>query len=71
MKWEQSVKVETAEYICFVKRIDGVVTEKTLESELIRCENCAYYKGDHQYCENDYWAVDRGHCNWAERKKEE
>ena len=42
MKWEQKVKVETVEYICWVKRIDGVVAQKQLVSELIRCKDCKY-----------------------------
>lgn len=42
MKWEQKVKVETAEYICWVKRIDGVVAQKQLVSELIRCKDCKH-----------------------------
>lgn len=43
MKYEQKVQVETQEYICFVKRIDGVVAQKNLVSELIRCKDCKFY----------------------------
>lgn len=50
MKYEQKVQVETSEYICLVKRIDGVVAQKTLESELIRCKDCKYNNG--------------GRCGW-------
>lgn len=42
MKYEQKVQVETQEYICWVKRIDGVVAQKQLVSELIRCKDCKY-----------------------------
>ena len=47
MKYEQKVQVETQEYICFVKRIDGVVAQKNLVSELIRCKDCKYFELDH------------------------
>lgn len=38
--------------------------------ELLRCKDCTHYRGDHEYCENDMFAVESGFCNWAERKKE-
>lgn len=69
MKWEQSVEVETVEYICFVKKINGVITQKIPERELIRCQDCKHYNGDHSYCENDFWALEHGYCNWAEREE--
>ena len=43
MKYEQKVQIEMSEYICLVKRIDGVVAQKTLEQELIRCKDCKHY----------------------------
>ena len=43
MKYEQTVQIETSEYICLVKRIDGVVAQKTLEQELIRCKDCKWF----------------------------
>ena len=70
MKYEQTVQVELQEYICMVKRIDGVVAQKALEQELIRCKDCTYYRGDHEYCVNDMFAIENGFCNWAERKEE-
>ena len=42
MKYEQTVQVELQEYICMVKRIDGVVAQKALEQELIRCKDCKH-----------------------------
>jgi len=74
MKYEQTVQVELQEYICMVKRIDGVVAQKALEQELIRCKNCKYYDSEHEVCcvyisyrlakdANDY-------CSDAERKEE-
>ena len=42
MKYEQTVQIETSEYICLVKRIDGVVAQKVMESELIRCKDCKH-----------------------------
>lgn len=38
--------------------------------ELIRCKDCTYYRGDHEYCRNDMFAIESGFCNWAERKEE-
>lgn len=37
---------------------------------LIRCKECIYYRGDHEYCVNDMFAIENGFCNWAERKEE-
>lgn len=51
MKYEQTVQIETVEYICLVKRIDGDVAQKTLETELIRCKDCKYYDG--RWCKRD------------------
>lgn len=42
MKHEQKVQIEMSEYICLVKRIDGVVAQKELRSELIRCGECKH-----------------------------
>ncbi len=38
--------------------------------ELIRRKDCTYYRGDHEYCVNDMFAIENGFCNWAERKEE-
>ena len=37
---------------------------------VIRCKDCTYYRGDHEYCVNDMFAIENGFCNWAERKEE-
>lgn len=37
---------------------------------VIRCKECIYYRGDHEYCVNDMFAIENGFCNWAERKEE-
>ena len=83
MKYEQKVQVEMSEYICLVKRIDGVVAQKTLEQELIRCKDCRHfnrlscpmsrtlpYDGEH----SDFVAVFRNNaddfCSKAERREE-
>ena len=50
MKYEQTVQVELQEYICMVKRIDGVVAQKALEQELIRCKKCAEHGKRTNYC---------------------
>lgn len=39
-KWEQNAVFEYSEYICLVKRINGIVAQKTIESELVRCKEC-------------------------------
>lgn len=79
MKYEQKVQVETSEYICFVKRIDGVVAQKTLEQELIRCKDCKYMTEHYDTDGNaPYWTCLEwdsgtdydGFCHYAERKEE-
>lgn len=78
MKLEQNVQVETSEYICLVKRIDGVVAQKTLETELIRCKDCRHFEADLEertmYCANDmmptvFVCTGQGFCSEAERKE--
>lgn len=77
MKYEQKIQVETQEYICLVKRIDGVVAQKNLVSELIRCKDCKYYDG--KWCKlhaisdfdlNDVMKSADDFCSYAERKEE-
>lgn len=73
MKYEQSVQVELQEYICMVKRIDGVVAQKTLEQELIRCKDCTKFvvEEDQSYCLDMFGQCDEnGFCAWAKRRKE-
>ena len=41
-RWEQNAVFEYSEYICLVKRINGIVAQKTLESELVRCKECRH-----------------------------
>ena len=72
MKYEQNVQVETQEYICFVKRIDGVVAQKNLVSELIRCKYCKWYEmsDEETYCrELGIFDTDpNSYCSYAKRK---
>ena len=80
MKYEQKVQVETQEYICFVKRIDGVVAQKNLVSELIRCKDCKHYYekewvvGGGSYTTCWYQTIANAQpndfCSRAERKEE-
>lgn len=75
MKYEQKVQVETQEYICLVKRIDGVVAQKQLVSELIRCKDCKHYYALNEVRGNcsEYNFVEKipiDYCSWAERKEE-
>ena len=41
-RWEQNAVFEYSEYICLVKRINGIVAQKTLVTELVRCKECRY-----------------------------
>ena len=41
-KWEQNAVFEYSEYICLVKRINGIVAQKTLVTELVRCKECKW-----------------------------
>lgn len=43
-KWEQNAVFEYSEYICLVKRINGIVAQKTLVTELVRCKECKWGK---------------------------
>ena len=51
-KWEQNAVFEYSEYICLVKRINGIVAQKTLVTELVRCKECRWAKanGAYQWC---------------------
>lgn len=74
MKYEQKVQVETQEYICLVKRIDGVVAQKNLVSELIRCKDCKCWdkpNGWNGWCDKHSILVEADDfCSSAERKEE-
>ncbi len=74
MKYEQKVQVETQEYICWVKRIDGVVAQKQLVSELIRCRDCKYNNGGrcswHGGAGYKWIVDDDDYCSCAEREEE-
>lgn len=75
MKYEQTVQVELQEYICMVKRIDGVVAQKALEQELIRCKDCKFLRltGTVWKCQNRLVMMlcePNDYCSRAERKEE-
>ena len=70
MRYEQTVQVETSEYICIIKRIDGLVIQKSLVSELIRCKDCKYWNGNGKYCDYEMSGLENDYCSWAERKEE-
>lgn len=69
MRYEQTVQVETSEYICLVKRIDGLVIQKSLVSELIRCKDCKYWNGNGKYCDYEMSGLENDYCSWAESKE--
>lgn len=70
-KWEQNAVFEYSEYICLVKRINGIVAQKTLVTELVRCKECVEYDGD-DWCM--YWQNvinPDDFCSYGERKESE
>ena len=76
-KWEQNAVFEYSEYICLVKRINGIVAQKTLVKELVRCKECRYwqeYKDEH-FCNNMYGLHEDTNaddfCSYGERKESE
>ena len=72
-KWEQNAVFEYSEYICLVKRINGIVAQKTLVTELVRCKECKYYKQSEAFCENGnglWQAGDECFCSYGEREGE-
>ena len=71
-KWEQNAVFEYSEYICLVKRINGIVAQKTLVTELVRCKECKW-RGIPTACpiDNFYaqrWTKDDDFCSYGERK---
>lgn len=73
-KWEQNAVFEYSEYICLVKRINGIVAQKTLVTELVRCKECKWYKQSEAFCENGnglWQAGDDCFCSYGERKESE
>ena len=77
-RWEQNAVFETSECICLVKRINGVVAQKTIESELVRCRECKWCddgNGANQAlaCRNEYIDIDCHpdfYCGYGERESE-
>lgn len=75
MKYEQKVQIEMSEYICLVKRIDGVVAQKTLEQELIRCADCKWNKSSGDWIDCPMSGMhgrkaSDNYCSLAERREE-
>ena len=66
-KWEQNAVFEYSEYICLVKRINGIVAQKTLVTELVRCKECKL--GGTEDCPMDE-IDDEYFCNFGEREGE-
>lgn len=38
--------------------------------EIVTCGECICYRGDHNYCANDYFARENGFCSYGERRSE-
>ena len=38
--------------------------------EIVTCGECICYRGDHNYCYNDYFARENGFCSYGERRTE-
>lgn len=36
--------------------------------DIVTCGECICYRGDHNYCYNDYFARENGFCSYGERK---
>ena len=71
-KWEQNAVFEYSEYICLVKRINGIVAQKTLVTELVRWKECKYKDEIVNYCyENDRDVNADDFCSYGERKESE
>lgn len=66
--WNTSDAMDKALYNFTLNRI---IEQPTVDAvPVIRCKDCTYYRGDHEYCVNDMFAIENGFCNWAERKEE-
>ena len=76
-KWEQNAVFEYSEYICLVKRINGVVAQKTLVTELVRCKECKRWSysdliESHHRCERTMKLTKPDdYCSYGERKESE
>ena len=70
-KWEQNAVFEYSEYICLVKRINGIVAQKTLVTELVRCKECKHWceKACHKFLATHPSDAD-GFCSYGEREGE-
>ena len=38
--------------------------------DIVTCGECICYRGDHNYCANDYFARENGFCSYGERRSE-
>lgn len=69
-KWEQNAVFEYSEYICLVKRINGIVAQKTLVTELVRCKEC-YMCDEEMWCSfYDSIMEPDDFCSYGEREGE-
>ena len=39
--------------------------------EIVTCGECICYRGDHNYCYNDYFARENGFCSYGERRSDD
>jgi len=37
--------------------------------DIVTCGECIHYRGDHNYCDNDYFAKENGFCSYGERRE--
>jgi len=38
--------------------------------DIVTCGECICYRGDHNYCANDYFARENGFCSYGERRND-
>lgn len=75
-RWEQNAVFEYSEYICLVKRINGIVAQKTLVTELVRCKECKCWSysnliESHNRCERTMKLTKPDdYCSYGEREGE-
>ena len=53
------------EYIVIEWYDDIGVLQQRRTGELVRCQNCIYYRGHNEYCECDHYAKFNGYCHYG------
>ena len=53
------------EYIVQEWHDDNNILQQKKVSELVRCQNCIYYRGHNEYCQCDHYAKFNGYCHYG------